>query len=139
MPMKHIHNGVEYDENDPELQKILEKWEQDMREMEERAKAAEAERERTRQLNAEELFDLIMPYLIPDLNVCNLIIPASKAARLVDRYPEWETGKTYALLYRVQHNGKLWRCKLANLSRASNEPSEGSAYWRLLTVDSEDE
>lgn len=96
--------------------------------------------EKIRPLTSEEIFNLIVPYLISDFNAMNLIIPAHTAARMVDRYPEWESGKTYALLYRVQYQGKLYRCKLAHISRSSNPPSSSSTYWRLLSpTDTDDE
>lgn len=89
--------------------------------------------EQVRPLTPGEIFDLVLPYLLPDLNAMNLIIPAHTAARMVDRYPEWKEGKAYALLYRVQHEGRLYRCKLAHISKSSNAPSENSAYWRPLS------
>ena len=90
-------------------------------------------------LSKEEIFDLVLPYLLPDFNAMNLIIPAHTAARMVDRYPEWEAGKTYAMLYRVQRGGKLYRCKLAHISKDTNAPDKSSAHWRLLTPQDEDD
>lgn len=96
--------------------------------------------EQVRPLTAEEIWSIVLPYLVPDFNAMNLLIPGHTAARMVDKYPKWEAGKTYALLYRVQHEGRLYRCRLANISKASNAPDKSDTHWRLLSpTDTDDD
>ena len=58
----------------------------------------------------------------------------SDALEAVTLYQEWATGYTYAAGYKVQYNGKLWRCKdPGHTSQAGWEPSINTAsLWEEI-------
>ena len=55
------------------------------------------------------------------------------ALRMLEFYPEWAAGQAYAAGYKVQHNGKLWRCIQAHTSQDSWAPSTDTAsLWERI-------
>lgn len=88
------------------------------------AEQAEAEAyERTRPLTAEEVTALLIKQQINTLEVDD-----QTALRMVSYYPEWAAGQAYAAGYKVQHNGKLWKCnEPGHTSQAGWEPSVNTA------------
>ena len=59
----------------------------------------------------------------------NLIVDDNTALRMVAFYPEWADNAEYTAEYKVQHNGKLWRCRQAHTSQAGWEPENAASLW----------
>lgn len=85
--------------------------------------------ERTRPLTESEVSRLLIAKQINTLEVDD-----TTALRMVEFYPEWAAGQAYAAGYKVQHNGKLWRCKdPGHTSQAGWEPSINTAsLWEEI-------
>lgn len=57
----------------------------------------------------------------------------STALRMLDFYPEWAAGIEYAVGFKVQRNGKLWRVVQAHTSQAGWDPSTATAsLWEQI-------
>lgn len=82
------------------------------------AKAKAEAAERTRPLTTEEVTRLLIAQQINTLTVDD-----NTALRMVVFYPAWAAGQAYTVGYKVQHSGKLWRCRQAHTSQAGQEPS----------------
>lgn len=58
----------------------------------------------------------------------SLTVDDNTALRMTEFYPEWAAGQAYAAGYKVQHNGKLWKCnEPGHTSQAGWEPSVNTA------------
>lgn len=80
-------------------------------------------RKDTRPLTAEEVTAMLIKQQINTLSVDD-----NTALRMVEFYPAWAAGQTYAAGYKVQHNGKLWKCnEPGHTSQAGWEPSVNTA------------
>ena len=90
------------------------------------AKLAKAEAyERTRPLTTEEVTRLLISQQLNTLDVDD-----NTALRMLEFYPEWTAGQAYTETYKVQHGGKLWRCRQAHTSQAGQEPSiDTASLW----------
>lgn len=77
---------------------------------------------RTRPLTTEEVTRLLIAQQINSLTVDD-----NTSLRMVDYYPAWAAGQAYTETYKVQHGGKLWRCRQAHTSQAGQEPSIATA------------
>lgn len=93
------------------------------------AEAAHYEaQERHRPLTAEEVTSLLIAQQINSLEVND-----QTAVRMTAFYPEWCSGQDYTAGYKVQHNGKLWRCIQAHTSQDSWAPSTDTAsLWERI-------
>ena len=79
--------------------------------------------ERTRPLTESEVLTMLLKQQINTLEVDD-----QTALRMVEFYPEWAAGQAYAAGYKVQHNGKLWKCnEPGHTSQAGWEPSVNTA------------
>ena len=58
-----------------------------------------------------------------------LTVDDNTALRMVAFYPEWAENTEYTAEYKVQHNGKLWRCIQAHTSQAGWEPENTASLW----------
>lgn len=86
-------------------------------------RAEYAAEERTRPLTEFEVTRLLIAKQINTLEVDD-----QTALRMVSYYPEWAAGQAYAAGYKVQHNGKLWKCnEPGHTSQAGWEPSVNAA------------
>ena len=47
----------------------------------------------------------------------------------VELFPVWTIDRAYAVGYKVQRNGKLWRCIQAHTSQAGWEPENVASLW----------
>lgn len=85
--------------------------------------------ERTRPLTAEEVTRLLIAQQINGLTVDD-----NTAMRMTEFYPSWSAGQAYTAGYKVQHGGKLWRCKdPGHTSQAGWEPSINTAsLWEEI-------
>lgn len=89
------------------------------------AEAAEFEAyERTRPLTADEVTTLLIRQQINTLTIDD-----NTALRMVAFYPEWAENTEYTAEYKVQRNGKLWRCIQAHTSQAGWEPENAASLW----------
>ena len=80
--------------------------------------------ERTRSLTAEEVTAMLIKQQINTLEVDD-----NTALRMTEFYPEWAAGVDYATGYKVQRNGKLWRCIQAHTSQTGWEPENAASLW----------
>ena len=58
-----------------------------------------------------------------------LTVDDNTALRMVAFYPEWADNAEYTAGYKVQRNGKLWRCRQAHTSQAGWEPENAASLW----------
>ena len=58
-----------------------------------------------------------------------LTVDDNTALRMVAFYPEWAENAEYTAEYKVQRNGKLWRCIQAHTSQAGWEPENAASLW----------
>ena len=84
--------------------------------------------EQTRPLTVEEITGLLIKRQINTFEVDD-----QTAVRMTAFYPEWSTGHAYTAGYKVQRNGKLWRCIQAHTSQDSWAPSTDTAsLWERI-------
>lgn len=57
------------------------------------------------------------------------------ALTAVELFPEWQTGKLYAVGDRVRYTGKLYKCIQAHTSQADWTPDVTPALWVAVSVD----
>ena len=89
------------------------------------AEAAEFEAaERTRPFTESEVSRMLIAQQINTLTVDD-----NTALRMVEFYPAWATDTAYPAGYKVQHGGKLWRCRQAHTSQAGWEPENAASLW----------
>ena len=58
-----------------------------------------------------------------------LTVDDNTALRMVAFYPEWTADTEYTIGYKVQRNGKLWRCIQAHTSQTGWEPENTASLW----------
>ena len=58
-----------------------------------------------------------------------LTVDDNTALRMTEFYPEWAVDTEYTIEYKVQRNGKLWRCIQAHTSQAGWEPENVASLW----------
>ena len=110
--MKKMINGVLFDMTTEEIAAI-------------EAEAVRFEAaERTRPLTESEVSRMLIAQQINTLTVDD-----NTALRMVAFYPEWAENAEYTAEYKVQRNGKLWRCIQAHTSQAGWEPENAASLW----------
>lgn len=80
--------------------------------------------ERTRPLTESEVSRMLIAQQINTLTVDD-----NTALRMVAFYPEWAENAEYTIGYKVQRNGKLWRCIQAHTSQVGWEPENAASLW----------
>ena len=80
--------------------------------------------ERTRPLAESEVSRMLIAQQINTLTVDD-----NTALRMVEFYPEWAENAEYTAEYKVQRNGKLWRCIQAHTSQTGWEPENAASLW----------
>ena len=80
--------------------------------------------ERTRPLTESEVSRMLIAQQINTLTVDD-----NTALRMVAFYPEWAENAEYTAEYKVQRNGKLWRCIQAHTSQIGWEPENAVSLW----------
>ena len=88
------------------------------------AQAAFEAAERTRPLTESEVSRMLIAQQINTLSVDD-----NTALRMVAFYPEWAENTEYTAEYKVQRNGKLWRCRQAHTSQTGWEPENAASLW----------
>lgn len=58
-----------------------------------------------------------------------ITVDDNTALRMVEFYPEWASDTDYAVGFKVQRSGKLWRCLQAHTSQSGWEPENTPALW----------
>ena len=91
--------------------------------MQDAAAQAEAE-EKRRPLSLGEVQEMMVRAQINSLTVDD-----NTALRMVEFYPEWTTGTDYAVGFKVQHGGKLWRCLQAHTAQSDWNPVDAPSLW----------
>ena len=84
-------------------------------------------RERSRPLRIEEVYSMVVQQKINDLEVDD-----NTALRMVGYYPEWTPGVSYAVGFKVQRNGKLWKVVQAHTSQVTWEPENAASLWTQI-------
>ena len=80
--------------------------------------------ERTRPLTESEVSRVLITKQINTLTVDD-----NTALRMTEFYPEWAADTEYTAEYKVQRNGKLWRCRQAHTSQTGWEPENAASLW----------
>ena len=80
--------------------------------------------ERSRPLTESEVSRMLIAQQINTLTVDD-----NTALRMAALYPEWAENAEYTAEYKVQRNGKLWRCRQAHTSQAGWEPENAASLW----------
>ena len=76
--------------------------------------------------------DEVLAMLIPT-QINTLAVDDNTALRMKSFYPEWASGVSYALGFKVQYGGKLWRCIQAHTAITGWEPSIATAsLWEAI-------
>ena len=89
--------------------------------------AAHEAYERHRPLTESEVSRLLIAQQINTLTVDD-----NTALRMAEFYPEWASDTDYAVGFKAQHNGRLWRCRQAHTSQEGWEPENVPALWEEL-------
>lgn len=80
--------------------------------------------DRNRSLDLPEVLELVLPGVINTARVDD-----NTALRMRDYYPQWAAGADYAVGYKVQFEGRLWRCRQAHSAIAGWEPPNVASLW----------
>ena len=83
--------------------------------------------ERTRPLTTEEISRLFLNQQINTLTVDD-----STALRMKDYYPEWNTGVSYSVSFKVLYENRLWRAIQAHTSQVGWEPDKVASLWEHI-------
>ena len=110
--MKICENGIYRDMTAEEIAAVQE------------AQAEYELNERTRPFTESEVSRMLIAQQINTLTVDD-----NTALRMVAFYPEWAENAEYTAEYKVQRNGKLWRCIQAHTSQAGWEPENAASLW----------
>ena len=88
------------------------------------------------EVQKEEAFERTRPFtesevsrMLIALQINTLTVDDNTALRMVAFYPEWTADTEYTAEYKVQHNGKLWRCIQAHTSQTGWEPENAASLW----------
>ena len=103
--------------------KYVELTSEEIAEMQE-AQAAYEAYERTRPFTESEVSRML---IVQQINT--LTVDDNTALRMVAFYPEWAENTEYTAEYKVQHGGKLWRCRQAHTSQTGWEPENAASLW----------
>lgn len=61
-----------------------------------------------------------------------LAVDDNTALRMKSYYPEWESGVSYSVGYKVQRGGKLWRVVQAHTAQTGWEPENAVSLWEQI-------
>jgi hypothetical protein len=83
--------------------------------------------ERTRPMTVAEVAELLIP-----AQINSLAVDDNTALRMLNFYPAWASGVSYAAGYKVQHNGKLWRVLQTHTAQTGWEPENAASLWAQI-------
>lgn len=106
--------------------KIVEMSPEEIAEMN-RAAREQALRERSRSLSESEVLALLIP-----AQINTIAVDDNTALRMRTYYPEWQSGADYTVGYKVQFDGKLWRCRQAHSAIVGWEPPNVASLWEQV-------
>ena len=107
--------------------KVVEMTAEEIAELEKQARL-ESIVERSRPMTVEEVTAMLIP-----MQINTLAVDDNTALRMKSFYPEWASGVSYALGFKVQYGGKLWRCIQAHTAITGWEPSIATAsLWETV-------
>lgn len=92
-----------------------------------RAIREQALRERSRSLSEGEVLALLIP-----AQINTIAVDDNTALRMRTYYPEWQSGADYSVGYKVQFDGRLWRCRQAHSSIVGWEPPNVASLWEQV-------
>ena len=88
------------------------------------------------EVQKEEAYERTRPFMESEASrmliaqqINTLTVDDNTALRMVAFYPEWADNAEYTAEYKVQRNGKLWRCIQAHTSQAGWEPENAASLW----------
>lgn len=84
-------------------------------------------RERSRPLTEGEVLAMLIPGVINTAQVDD-----NTALRMMGYYPQWAAGADYTVGYKVQHGGKLWKCRQAHSAITGWEPPNVASLWEQV-------
>ena len=90
------------------------------------------EYERTRPLTESEVSRLIIAQQINTLTVDD-----NTALRMAEFYPAWSADTDYAVGFKVQHNGTLYKCLQAHTSQPDWTPDAAPSLWAKVLIPDE--
>ena len=70
--------------------------------------------------------------MLIEQQINTLAVDDNTALRMKSFYPEWASGVSYAVGYKVQYNGKLWRVVQAHTSLIGWEPENAASLWEQI-------
>lgn len=83
--------------------------------------------ERSRPMTESEVNRLLIAQQINTLTVDD-----NTALRMLEFYPEWAENVAYAVGFKVQRNGKLWRVLQAHTSQSGWQPENVASLWEQI-------
>lgn len=83
--------------------------------------------ERTRPLTESEVLAMLIP-----AQINTIAVDDNTALRMRGYYPQWQSGADYGVGYKVQYQGKLWRCRQAHSAIAGWEPPNAASLWEQV-------
>ena len=83
--------------------------------------------ERSRSLSESEVLALLIP-----AQINTIAVDDNTALRMRSYYPEWQSGADYTVGYKVQFDGKLWRCRQAHSAIVGWEPPNVASLWEQV-------
>lgn len=113
--MRICDNGIYRDATPDELAKM---------EADERREKLE---EATRPMSESEVLAMLIPQQINTLAVDD-----NTALRMLEFYPEWAAGNSYAVGFKVKHDGKLWRVIQSHTAQVGWEPENAASIWEQI-------
>lgn len=106
--------------------KMIEMTPEEVAELEKEMRLAKIE-ENSRPMTEAEVNRLIIAQQINTLTVDD-----NTALRMLEFYPAWKAGVECAAGYKVQRNGKLWRCIQSHTSQVGWEPEKAASLWEQI-------
>ena len=83
--------------------------------------------ENSRSMTADEVIAMLIP-----MQINTLAVDDNTALRMKSFYPEWASGVSYAVGFKVQYGGKLWRAVQAHTSLIGWEPENAASLWEQI-------
>lgn len=83
--------------------------------------------ERSRPLTEAEVSRMLLTQ-----QVNALAVDDNTALRMMEFYPDWAANTAYAVGFKVQRNGKLWRVLQAHTSQVGWEPENAASLWEQI-------
>ena len=71
-------------------------------------------------------------YLRSTIEMAAQSLSDKEALTAVVLHPRWGSGTDYVVDYKVQHDGKLWRCRQAHSAITGWEPLNAASLWEQV-------